>query len=225
MARQVPSFIREKLYTRMSVDPEVTANLRSFLDIPRAAGYTLRGSNEVGFYIHEHNSRTTNIRNIPGLKRIFAQHLSSQNKKPENYNFEQVHTLDNRISINGRWWKTGTECTYSALTQNRIKTHIGRITSYAIVHYQLTKKARGRGKVVTRTTVYAMIDSYTPVPKIIDGVYECPMYPRTSPAIVHVDSLTIYLTRADARKRVRGSDNPRVMSTYNLVPVASAYVL
>jgi hypothetical protein len=209
----------------MKVDPEETANMRSFLDRPTTKGHTLKGSNMVDFHIHSQNSTTTSIRNIPALKRIFTHHLRASNKLPEHYNYDKITLIDNRISINGRWWKTGSECTYTTIQSNDNVTNIGKITSYAVVSYTLTPAALGARRKNTNTAMFVLIDQYTPAPTMVDGVYVCPTDPATIETIVHVDSLLQFLTRANARKRLRGAVNHRHLSTINLIPVSDAYVV
>jgi hypothetical protein len=227
MVREMPEHVQSRLYTRLGVDPEDTAILRSFLDRPRTNGHTLKGSNLVNYHGHSRNQTRTHIRNIPALRTAFTRHLHILNKIPTDFTFDDVYTISNRISINGKWWNKGTQCEYTTVTEENknddTSASVGIVKCFHIVTYR--RKPRHAGSVnIEQRAVFLCIDEYAPQPLIIDSLYQCPSVPTTTPVMVHVDFLLKFLTRVSARKRFRDGENPSWNSSYNLIPVSNAFV-
>jgi hypothetical protein len=226
MVREMSEDIKARLYKRMNVDPTTSNNLRSFLDPPKVKGHTLKGSNMVNYFTHSRNSATCNIELIPTLKRLFTRHLTMTKKKPEDYTYERVVIIKNRISINGRWWPTSTECEYVSLTLDRGPNDtmaVGKIEDFLVVDYKRIPRHHN-STTETKKEVFVRLEEYTPTPLLIDNFYQCPITPNSQSKIIHVDALTRYLTRVVAREIVRGEPNPLCQSTVNLIPVSNAYV-
>jgi hypothetical protein len=109
LARSVSPLVRDTLMSRINPEGEDITHLRSFLDLnTRKRGWrkTRKGSGKVAWTVHQHNSKTEALRDLPNLRRA-AHHFFSC--RAADYPgpvvlSDTIKTILTFISINGKDW-------------------------------------------------------------------------------------------------------------------------
>jgi hypothetical protein len=180
--------------------------MRSFLDKPKTKAQTIKGSGKIDYYIHAHNHSTSNICNIPGLTRAMNIYFIHNDDNPARFTYDKVTILHNRISVNGRWWDSGTECTYLSTARGADQPttiEVGLIQDFLIVEYTHSRGRRGLPPGLAGTALFIRMEQYQPRPAAEDNMFLCPNNPGTVSTIVPVRALCAYLTNIPTRKRSR----------------------
>jgi hypothetical protein len=219
LVRSFGSKTRDSLLSKLNIEPKATLHLRSFLDPKKTRGSTRKGSGEANYPRHSKTNNITNIMNIrPPIHTIIQRHMLSIRLRAHKYTTEKATIINKRISINGTYWNTKTPCEYYSDDRHGDMIELGVIQDFIVITYKHIHASEANEE-----GIFVRLKQYRPKPIKEHGVYVINKKHLTHTIIIHVEHLVTLMTRVTPRRVLYGRPNPDLNTTYNLVPVRSAY--